>query len=289
LVHASGAPICWGPYWRPKYWSLEAWAGGATTASANAATTTMRTLRMGRHCRIGHNFVVRARIAFLLVPVLVVSAACGKYASSNSARTTAPPGTASVGAGLDDAGAGSTASTAPGPTRRGPGTVVVTATPTTLPPNVSEVDSPEGFRITLTVGGSLHYRPGDDIKLSVEVLNISKRALQYDPNDLRNFAIRPPNSTTVSWSDGTCRGARVPKAVETRAQTLEPNQQSTFTDLYPGPTDNSAREGCRVPNGSYVVYGFVTWCPDGTTDERGVCDPARSKQVSSRGIRITIG
>jgi hypothetical protein len=154
---------------------------------------------------------------------------------------------------------------------------------------MTELDTAEGFRITLTVAGDRRYGLGEDVKLTVEVQNVSKKALQYDPNDLRNFAFRPPGSATVSWSDGTCRGARVPKAVETHSQMLNPGEQSSFTDTYPGPADNPNRDDCRVPAGSYVVYGFVTWCPDGTTDARGVCDPARSRQVSSRGVPITIG
>jgi hypothetical protein len=224
----------------------------------------------------------------LILLVLLVTSGCGKYASKDASRSTEPPGTASVGAGIDEA-VGATTTTAAGSGRAGPGTIVVPATPTTLPANVSEVDTPEGFRLTLTVDGDLRYGPGEDITVHVEVLNISPKALQYDPNDLRNFAFRPPGSAKVAWSDGNCRAARVPKAVEARSQVLEPNEQARFVDTYPGPSDAANRDGCRIPGGSYVVYGFVTWCPDGTTDGRGACDPARSRQVASRGVPITIG
>lgn len=224
--------------------------------------------------------------AFLLVVALCAGAACGKYASKDAKPE--PPGNASVGAGIEEAtGTPSTTVGATGGST--PRTIVVGPTSTTLPANVSEATTPEGFRLTLTVDGDLSYRPGEDITLRVTALNASSKPLQYDPNDLRNFVFRPPGSGSVAWSDGTCRAARVPRAVETRAQVLNPNEETSFVDVYPGPADNPNRDDCRVGNGVYVVFGFVTWCPDGGTDARGVCTESKTRQVSSRGVRITIG
>jgi hypothetical protein len=223
-----------------------------------------------------------------LVTVLAVTApACGKFSRSSGAKTTTSTGEYSVGEGL---GIVTT------PTRQ-PGATVVTqapsddATPTgeALNPNQSRYDTPEGFRMTLTVEGSLKYKPGDLIDMHVLVQNISKHDLQFDPNDLKNFAFRSVGTSQTAWTDGNCRADRVPKALETSAQTLHPREESEFRDTYPGPADFANRDECRVPNGTYAVFGFVAWCPPGSTDAKGVCDPARTVQLSSAGVRITIG
>jgi hypothetical protein len=229
----------------------------------------------------GHNEAVRRSLCFLVILLVLATSACGRYASKN-AKKTSEDSDKNVTVGGDVEPVATT--TTVGQVR---GAADQTET-TLLAPNQSTYDSPEGFRLILTVDGSLNYHANDDIKLSVLVWNVSKKDLQFDPNDLRNFAFRTPGQTSPAWTDGNCRGARVPKALETPAQTLHPNEQTTFVDTYPGPTDAANRDQCRVANGSYAVFGFVTWCPAGSTDSQGVCDPSRTKQISSAGVKIRI-
>ena len=234
---------------------------------------------------------VRRPRPLLLVALVVLAAAsapgCGKYARRGGTSKPETTENVHVGAGVGDLVKGA------------PTTVAVgTAPPTTihelganegLAPNQTGYDSPEGFRLTLTVKGSLKYRPGDSIDLEVLARNVSKRDLQIDANDLKNFAFRPVGSTSTVWTDANCRGGRVPSAVEGPAQTLHPDEQAVFRDTYPGPADFANRDQCRVPNGTYAVFGFVSWCPPGSTDSAGKCNPQLTRQISSAGVKITIG
>jgi hypothetical protein len=235
-----------------------------------------------------HNVAVTRRFALLLALALVAAPACGKYTRrrGDGAVATTVPGNVAVGGDLQ------TITSTPGVTRTTLGGAGPSAT---LPPdkpgaNQSRYTSPQGFELTLTVDGQLKYSRTDEIKLELNVKNVSSKPLQFDPNDLRNFALRIPGQQDAVWTDGNCRPARVPKALETHAQTFNPNEQGKFLDTYPGPAESANRDDCRVPNGTYVVFGFISWCPPGTTDEdTGVCDPTRTVQVTSAGVQIRIG
>jgi hypothetical protein len=224
-------------------------------------------------------------MSLFVVLMLLATASCGRYARRGDAsKNDSGDDNVSVGGDVE---AIATSTTSPSKTSGddgggGPGQADLAA-------NQSSYDSPEGFRLVLTVDGSLNYSANQDIKLSVLVWNISNKDLQFDPNDTRNFALRLVGQTKAAWTDGDCRGARVPQALETSAQTLHPNEQTTFVDTYPGPSDNANRDQCRVSSGSYSAFGFVTWCPPGSTDSQGVCDPAKTRQVSSAGVKIRIG
>lgn len=231
---------------------------------------------------------MRQSLRLLLITLTLTASACGGYARSSDASK-APTTTGAVQIGDDF----ETITTRPRsvvttPAGDGGGDAVVEREDKSVASNQSTYDSPEGFRLILTVEGPLSYGSNEDIRLSVLVWNVSKQDLQYDPNDLRNFAFRPVGSSKTAWTDGDCRGARVPKALETRAQTLRPNEQTTFVDTYPGPTDAANRDSCRVGNGAYSVFGLVSWCPAGTTNSQGVCDPERTRQIASAGVRIQL-
>ena len=236
---------------------------------------------------------MRRRLVVLTLTLLTLTA-CGRFARSDQAREPRPPENAEVGAGVD-VPAGSTTAVPVTTVRKSQSTAPQPAAPsaqaptTTLPANQTVFEHrAEGFRLTLTVAGSLRYSRTEDITLDVEVENISKQPLQYDPNDLRNFVLRPPGSDRVVWSDGNCRASHVPAAVRQRARTIGPNEHIKFTDFYPGPPEQANRDDCRVPPGTYVAFGFVTWCPPGSVGENGQCDAARTRQMASAGVRITI-
>jgi hypothetical protein len=233
----------------------------------------------------GNNVGVDRRGPVGVVIAALLLAGCGDYARNNKESGPTTTSIERVGSGLD-ALVGKPTSTAV-PTSSN-GAQATTPTSSGLAANQSRYVSPEGFELTLTVAGQLRYGSGDDIKLQLTARNVSKRDLQFDPNDLRNFAIRTLSTNKTAWTDGNCSAARVPKAVETRAQTLHPNEQSEFVDTYPGPAEMANRDDCRVGPGTYSVFGFVTWCPPGSTDDRGVCDATSSRQITSAGVKITI-
>ena len=235
---------------------------------------------------------MRRRLVALTL-LLATFSACGRFVRSDEAREAPPPENAEVGAGVDVPAGSTTAvpTTAPRPgTPTAPAATTPGQPPTTaLPANQSVFEHrAEGFRLTLTVAGSLRYSSSEDITLDVEVENISDQPLQYDPNDLRNFVLRPPGSDRVVWSDGNCRASHVPAAVRQRARTIGPKEHIRFTDFYPGPPEQANRDDCRVPPGTYIAFGFVTWCPPGSIGSNGMCDPGRTRQMASAGVRITI-
>ncbi|HUR50006.1 MAG TPA: hypothetical protein VMY88_10845 [Acidimicrobiales bacterium] len=155
------------------------------------------------------------------------------------------------------------------------------------PANQGVRSYPSGWKLTLTVNGQLDYKHSEDILLEVVARNDGQQALQYDPNDLRHFAIIPAGGAKGrTWYDTDCRPK--PAEVVGGAITLEPGEEATFQATYPGPGVDGSNEGCRLDPGDYDVGGLVAWCPPGTIRSDGTCDPARRDVVASGAVRIQI-
>lgn len=155
------------------------------------------------------------------------------------------------------------------------------------PANQGVRSYPSGWKLTLTVDGQLTYKRSEDILLEVVARNEGKEALQYDPNDLRHFAIIPAGGQKGRrWYDTDCRPK--PAEVVGGAITLEPGEDATFQATYPGPGVNGSNETCRLDSGEYDVGGLIAWCPPGTVQSDGTCDPRRREVVASGPVRITI-
>lgn len=165
-----------------------------------------------------------------------------------------------------------------------------TAPPPAAPPkpaNQGIRSYPSGWKLTLTVNGQLNYKHREDILLEVVARNDGKQPLQYDPNDLRHFAIIPAGGAKGrTWYDTDCRPK--PADVVGGAITLEPGEEAVFQTTYPGPGVDGSNEGCRLDPGDYDVGGLVAWCPPGTVQADGTCDPARRDIVASGAVRIKI-
>jgi len=234
------------------------------------------------------------RLLAVTTAVVVASAtACGRFARSGEERAQPEPEDVAVGEGIEEAQGGpTTAPTVPGgapaPTVPGVSAPAGPAAPT-LAANQRATEHPDGWRIVLTVDGPLRYSTSADIALQVEAENVGSQPLRYDPNDLTNFALRRVGTTQVVWTDGSCRPARTPDALQTRAQTLQPSEHVSFVDHYPGPPDQAERDRCRVPSGRWEVVGYVTACPEGSLDTRERCDRTKTRQVTSPPLEITIG
>ena len=181
-------------------------------------------------------------------------------------------------------------STAPGAEAAPEPTAAPAAPPPTArrgPANQGVRSYPSGWRLTLTVDGQLTYKRSDDILLEVVALNEGKQPLQYDPNDLRHFAIVPAGGAKGRrWYDTDCRPK--PAEVVGGAITVEPGEDATFQATYPGPGVNGSNESCRLEPGDYDVGGLIAWCPPGTVRSDGTCDPNRRDIVVSGPVRITI-
>lgn len=146
---------------------------------------------------------------------------------------------------------------------------------------------PSGWKLTLTVAGQLTYKRSEDIVLEVVARNDGREPLQYDPNDLRHFAIVPAGGAKGrTWYDTDCRPR--PANVVGGAITLEPGEEAVFQTTYPGPGVDGSNEPCRLDPGDYDVGGLVAWCPPGTVRPDGTCDPGRRDIVASGAVRITI-
>ena len=178
-----------------------------------------------------------------------------------------------------------------------PGSVADTAAPpppaSAPPPATPKVANqgvrsyPAGWKLTLTVNGQLTYKRSEDILLEVVARNDGKDPLQYDPNDLRHFAIIPAGGAKGrTWYDTDCRPK--PAQVVGGAITLEPGEEAVFQATYPGPGVDGSNEPCRLDPGDYDVGGLIAWCPPGTIREDGTCDPSRRDVVSSGAVRIKI-
>lgn len=185
-----------------------------------------------------------------------------------------PPDSAAPGA---EAPTESTAAAAPPPAPPAP----------RGPANQGVRSYPSGWKLTLTVNGQLTYKRSEDILLEVVALNEGNEPLQYDPNDLRHFAIVPAGGAKGRrWYDTDCRPK--PAEVVGGAITLEPGEEATFQATYPGPGFDGDNESCRLEPGDYDVGGLVAWCPPGTVQSDGTCDPKRRDIVTSGAVRITI-
>lgn len=162
--------------------------------------------------------------------------------------------------------------------------------PATAPPkpaNQGARSYPAGWKLTLTVDGQLTYKRSEDILLQVAARNEGKEPLQYDPNDLRHFAIVPAGGAKGrTWYDTDCRPK--PAEVVGGAITLEPGEEAVFQATYPGPGVNGSNESCRLDPGDYDVGGLIAWCPPGTIRPDGTCDPAKRDVVASGAVRIKI-
>ncbi len=189
----------------------------------------------------------------------------------------------------------STAPTQPGSPAPGaeatPGPTAAPAVPPTTarrgPANQGVRSDPSGWKLTLTVDGQLTYKRSEDILLEVVALNESKQPLQYDPNDLRHFAIVPAGGAKGRrWYDTDCRPK--PADVVGGAITVEPGEDATFQTTYPGPGFDGSNESCRLEPGDYDVGGLIAWCPPGTVRSDGTCDPNRRDIIVSGAVRITI-
>lgn len=155
------------------------------------------------------------------------------------------------------------------------------------PANQGVRSYPSGWKLTLTVNGQLNYKRSEDILLEVVARNDGRQPLQYDPNDLRHFAIVPAGGAKGrTWYDTDCRPR--PAEVVGGAITLEPGEEAVFQATYPGPGVDGSNENCRLDPGDYDVGGLVAWCPPGTIRSDGTCDPARRDVVASGAVRIKI-
>ena len=155
------------------------------------------------------------------------------------------------------------------------------------PANQGIRSHPSGWKLTLTVNGQLSYKRSEDILLEVVARNDGREPLQYDPNDLRHFAVVPAGGAKGrTWYDTDCRPK--PADVIGGAITLEPGEEAAFQATYPGPGFDGSNESCRLDPGDYDVGGLVAWCPPGTIRPDGTCDPAKRDIVASGAVRITI-
>ena len=146
---------------------------------------------------------------------------------------------------------------------------------------------PAGWKLTLTVDGDLTYKHSEDILLQLVARNEGAQPLQYDPNDLRHFAILPAGGAKGrTWYDTDCRPR--PADVTGGAITLEPGEEATFQATYPGPGIDGSNQGCRLDPGDYDVGGLIAWCPPGTVRADGTCDPRRRDVIASGAVRMKI-
>ncbi|MBW3536381.1 MAG: hypothetical protein KY395_01245 [Actinobacteria bacterium] len=204
----------------------------------------------------------------------------------------------SVGEGLDmenledDSAPGTTAPSPDGPADPpAPPPEGAPATPAPArprgPANQGTSAHPAGWKLTLTVDGQLTYKRSEDILLQLVARNDGREPLQYDPNDLRHFAIIPAGGAKGrTWYDTDCRPR--PADVTGGAITLEPGEEATFQTTYPGPGVDGSNEPCRLDPGDYDVGGLIAWCPPGTVRSDGTCDPRRRDVIASGAVRIKI-
>lgn len=144
-----------------------------------------------------------------------------------------------------------------------------------------------GWKLTLTVNGKLTYKRSEDILLEVVARNDGNKPLQYDPNDLRHFAIVPAGGAKGrTWYDTDCRPK--PADVTGGAITVEPGEEAVFQATYPGPGFDGDNSGCRLDPGEYDVGGLIAWCPPGTIKPDGTCDARQRKIVASGAVRMKI-
>lgn len=229
--------------------------------------------------------------------LLFVPALCLTLIASGCSYGQPRPDNVSVGEGIpmeapDDARPATTAASPdPGtePAEQAPAPAAPAQPPArpSGPANQGVKAYPSGWKLTLTVDGQLTYKRSEDILLQLVARNDGSEPLQYDPNDLRHFAIIPAGGAKGrTWYDTDCRPR--PADVTGGAITLEPGEEATFQATYPGPGVDGSNEGCRLDPGDFDVGGLIAWCPPGTVRSDGTCDPRGRDVIASGAVRIKI-
>lgn len=232
---------------------------------------------------------LRLRLPALLLALALVAGACGNFARKGSQPDEQGADTTSdVGGGLalpepDD----TTAPTSPATTaKRDPEAPEPVRGPRGFANQTTRTDA-SGYRVVLTLDGKLRYGVKSDLKMQLDVDNVSNHPLRYDSNQTTYFQIKPASGkSSPSWFNDQC-DRRQDSGFEGPPVTLEAGQSITLNvATYPG--TRADRETCRVLTpGEYALVGMVMWCPDEAMKD-GLCDRSRAKLVPSAPIRFIL-
>lgn len=232
------------------------------------------------------------RARSLLIPLLLaatlVAGGCGGLARKGSHNADATNDTSEVGGGIAlPKPEETTASTATPTTARRDPTAPVPVKGPRGPANQATRVDPSGFRVVVTLDGQLRYSAKSDLKMQLDVDNVSNKPLRYDSNQTTYFQIRPASgASSPSWYNDQC-DRRDSGGFEGPPVTLDPGESITL-DVATYPGERSNRETCRVLTpGQYVLLGLVTWCPDEAMKD-GLCDKSKAKTVVSAPVRFVL-
>ena len=207
--------------------------------------------------------------------VLVVSGACGKFSSSDSASDSTDTTQADeIGAGLD------VAPTQPVVTRPGAVTTapVAAADPCKTMPSSSTVTHDNRIKLVLSVSG-VCFKHSDNIALRLVVTNTSGSVIHYDPNQITVFTIKAPQGEQKRrWEDDDCA---THTADIKGARDIAPGASVTLTTTYP------TGEACRrLETGAYEVQATFLVCDE--SYDSGYCDTAKDTQYRADPVTITL-
>lgn len=228
------------------------------------------------------------RSAVLALAAVLALSSCGGFAKKGSGEAVAPDDSSDVGGGvaLPDQTTEAPTSTTPTTAPRSPEAPQEVRGPRGFANQTTRTD-PSGFRVVLTLDGKLRYPASSDLKMQLDVDNVSKQTLRYDSNQTTYFQIQPTGGRSgPSWVNDQC-DRKDQSGFKGPPVELEPGESITLNvATYPGERAN--RESCRnLTKGEYHLIGIVTWCTDDAMKD-GICDPAKAKSVLSSPIRFVI-
>lgn len=222
----------------------------------------------------------------LAVAAAVALSSCGGYARKGSEQG-APKSTGEVGGGVDTIAPQVTEA----PTTAPPTTARAADAPEEVkgprgPANQTTRTDPSGFRVVLTLDGRLRYSASANLKMQLDVDNVSKQELKYDSNQVTYFQITPAGSNNVLWRNDQC-DERDESGFRSPPVGLAPGESITLNlATYPGTRSN--RESCRVLKpGQYRLIGYVLWCTEAAI-ENGICNQSKATTVTSAPIPFVI-
>lgn len=168
----------------------------------------------------------------------------------------------------------STAAAPPSGDAAGPAPTPAPGRPAQGPRNVSVRNDPSGFRLTLTVADAIRFQTESAITLELRYENRSGRILVVDSDPQVSFVIRD-KSGADRWRDADCRAQGSTGPDDTPGYGLAPGETARtvgrypFEDRFPRQQETFDAQRCKLPAGSYDVFGALEWCAADRPPESG--------------------
>ena len=231
----------------------------------------------------------RNRIVCLVLIVSLV-AGCGRFGREEdvaaTSSTTSPP-SAATSTSETSAPTTSTPDVADQPDAADPAPAPAPASAgrTDAPANVAAATE-DGLRVTVVADGAVSHPRTATFRIGVSLTNESDRTRHYLLGQGR-YALLVDAAGGIAWTSTDCNPTLGVYEIEGGAYPLQPGETIDVVVEYPG------AEECRLPAGSYTLFGQFPICPEEHLSETANpgtyrCAEGAEQLVRSAGLAITL-